>query len=127
MPKHLRSATWHEVAALFPRESDALRNAEGWASRYGDLPREYRNCRVSLEAWSDLEIQAAMEAMAEFEPRMTSDLVNGTDNATLPPRVDGLPAAMVKYGDRYGMIDGKHRANRWKRVPGLYAVLVVHA
>lgn len=62
MPTFLRSATWHEVAALFPTEADAIRNADGWAAR---------------------------------------------------------------YGERFGMIDGKHRAHRWKRVRGQYAALVV--
>lgn len=125
MPTFLRRASWHEVAALFPREADALRNAEGWAARYGDVPRDYRQYRVVLEAWSHLEIAAVMAAMSEFEPRMTADWVDGVNNAQLPPRVDGLPAAVVRFGDRFGMIDGKHRANRWKRTPGKYAVLVV--
>lgn len=127
MPTFLRNASWHEVAALFPREADALRNAEGWAARYGDVPRDYRRCRVVLEAWSHVELAALMEAMAEFEPRMTADWVNGVNNAQLPPRVDGLPAALVRFGERFGMIDGKRRANRWSRVPGDYAVLVVNA
>lgn len=125
MPTFLRNASWHEVAALFPREDDAIRNTDGWAARYGDLPREYRLCRVELQAWSDEELAEVMEAMSEFEPRMTADWVDGVNNAALPPRVEGLPAAMVKFGDRFGMIDGKHRANRWKRTPGQYAVLVI--
>lgn len=125
MPSFLRNASWHEVAALFPREADALRNAEGWAARYGDVPRDYRRCRVVLEAWSHVELAELMAAMAEFEPRMVADWVNGVNNAQLPPRVDGLPVVVVRYGERFGMIDGKHRANRWARVPGDYAVLVV--
>ena len=125
MPTFLRHASWHEVAALFPREADAIRNADGWAARYGDLPREYRRCRVELQAWSADELAAVMDAMSEFEPRMAVDWVDGVNNAQLPPRVDGLPAAVVQFGERFGMIDGKHRANRWKRVPGEYAVLVV--
>ena len=136
MSSFLRLASWHEVTALFPTEADALRNAEGWAVRYGDVPREYRLCRVELQAWSDdalmgearklaTELAAVMDEMSEFEPRMTADWVDGVNNAQLPPRVEGLPAVMVQFGERFGMIDGKHRANRWKRTPGLYAVLVV--
>jgi hypothetical protein len=125
MPTFLRNASWHEVAALFPREADAIRNADGWAARFGDVPREYRRRRVVLESWSDVELAHLMHAMAEFEPRMVSDWVDGVNNAQLPPRVDGLPAALVRFGERLGMIDGKHRANRWKRVAGQYAVLVI--
>lgn len=125
MPSFLRRASWHEVAALFPTEADALRNAEGWRARYGDMPQEYRLCRVELQAWSDLELSEVMEAMSEFEPRMTADWVDGVNNAQLPPRVEGLPAVMVKFGHRFGMIDGKHRTNRWKLTPGQYAVLVI--
>lgn len=125
MPTFLRNASWHEVAALFPTEAHAIRNADGWAARYGDVPREYRRCRVVLEAWSHSEIAALLAAMSEFEPRMTADWVDGMNNAQLPPRVDGLPAVLVRFGERFGMIDGKHRANRWKQTPGQYAVLVV--
>lgn len=123
--RFLRTASWQEVVALFPAESDAIRNADGWASRYGDVPREYRCCRVALEAWPHTDIAALLAAMSEFEPRMTVDMVRGVNNAQLPPRVDGLPAVVVQFGDRFGMIDGKHRANRWARTPGHYAVLVV--
>lgn len=125
MPTFLRNASWHEVTTLFPGEADALRNADDWAARYGDVAREYRRCRVELQAWSDTELAEVMQAMSEFEPRMTADWVGGVNNAELSPRVEGLPAVLVQFGERFGMIDGKHRANRWKRTPGQYAVLVV--
>ena len=60
---------------------------------------------------------------------MTVDMKGSVNNAELPPRIDGLPAVLVHFAevDRYGMIDGKHRANRWRSVPGNCAVLVIHA
>jgi hypothetical protein len=125
--KLLRNAGWHEVVRLFPTETDAIRNADGWAARFKVPLPNYRDAKVTLEAWDASELRAQMEWMSEYEPRMTVDMDGATNNATLPPRVDGLPAVVVKFGNRYGMIDGKHRANRWKETPGLYAVLVVHA
>lgn len=126
MPTFLRRASWDEVAALFFQgDEDAIRNADGWAVRYGEQARNYRACEVVLEAWTHSEIADLMSAMSEVEPRMTADLVGGVNNAQLPPRVDGLPAVLVQFGSRFGMIDGKHRANRWKKVPGRYAMLVV--
>lgn len=82
---------------------------------------------MTLESWSAPELAAVMEEMAKVEPRVTVDMVAGVNNATLPPRLDGLPAVFVKFGDRYGIIDGKHRANRWKLGGGPWAVLVIHA
>lgn len=127
MSEVLRRATWAEVTALFPHPRDAIRNAEGWADRY-DIEMTYiPGCRVTLEAWTHEEIAAAMDAMTAIEPRMSVDMVDGVNNATLPPRIEGLPLAVVKLRNWLGMIDGKHRANKWRHIPGKYAVLVVHA
>lgn len=103
----------------------AFDNAAGWATRFG-VERDRFTCgQIQLESWSAEELAAAMDEMSAHEPRMTVDMVDGVNNAALPPRVDGLPAVVVRFGDRIGMIDGKHRANRWKQTPGQYAVLVV--
>ena len=127
MSEVLRMASWQEVVALFPKERDAIRNAEGWADRYDIEPTHFPGCRVTLEAWTHDEIDAAMDAMSAIEPRMSVDMADGVNNATLPPRIDGLPLVMVKLRNWLGMIDGKHRANKWRHIPGKYAVLVVHA
>jgi hypothetical protein len=127
VPKRIREADWREVCALFADESDPLRNAEGWAKRYGVPVRDFAKCKVTLEAWTNDEIDRCMSAMSEFEPRMTVDICGNVNNAILPPRLEGLPLAVVRFGDRYGMIDGKHRANKWKHMLGNYAVLVIHA
>lgn len=68
-----------------------------------------------------------MDQMSKFEPRLVDDHVKGVNNAQLPPRLDGLPITLVRFGERYGIIDGKHRLNRWRHQPGNYAVLVIHA
>lgn len=121
----LRTASWREVIALFPSEADAIRNIDGWAARYGCPPPARGRFRVTLEAWSHLDIDRLMSDMSEYEPRVTVGIVGGVNNAQIPPRVDGLPIVIIQFGGRFGMIDGKHRANRWKHAPGHYAVLVI--
>ena len=124
----LRNAHWFEVEALFQgRGWQAIANAKGWADRFHVEHEDYAALPVSLEAWSHERIAAELEAMTELEPRISTDMDGDTNNAQLAPRVDGLPLVMVKFGTRYGMLDGKHRAHRWKQVPGRYAVLVIES
>jgi len=128
VPELIRPASWAEVEAQFHGHGGvehAARNAIGWAQRFGVAGAQIRGATVVLEAWTHSELATALEEMAKAEPRILVDMVNGVNNATLPPRLDGLPATMVRVGDRVGMIDGKHRANRWKAFPGRYAVLVI--
>lgn len=127
MPSFIRHAAWREVVQLFPSDAEALRNASGWAARYQAQEPDWPTRLVTLESWSDRDLRDLMRDLFQVEPRMTVDMVGGINNAILPPRMDGLPAVLVKFGNRYGMIDGKHRVNRWKHVEGNYAVLVVHA
>lgn len=126
----LRKASWREVEEQFyghGGSESAARNARGWAARY-DLPvADYAASPVWLEAWTDGEIRMAMDRMAQVEPRVAVDMVNGVNNAQLPPRVCNLPATLVRFGSVYGIIDGKHRMHQWMQTPGEYAVLVVDA
>jgi hypothetical protein len=124
----LRQSSWAEVAAQFAGQGDGARaagNAAGWASRYGLPAEDYSRLPVSLECWTAAELGAAIEQMAIVEPRVSVDIVRGVNNAKLPPRVCNLPATLIRFGARYGILDGKHRAHRWIREGGQYAVLVL--
>lgn len=128
MSRLLRNSNWSEVLALFHGcERYASLNANGWTERYGLRPPDWRHCNVTLQAWTDDELRQAMQDMSALEPRLTVDMVDGKNNALLPPRVDGLPAVMVRFSKGFGIIDGKHRANQWKQRPGEYAVIVVES
>lgn len=130
MPSVIRPASWDEVEAMFYGHgggAQAISNALGWAKRYGLDAVNYARCAVTLESWSSEELYAVMDEMAEVEPRMIEDVVGGVNNALVPPRLEGLPAVFVRLGHRYGIIDGKHRVNRWKHLDGNFAVLVIHA
>lgn len=130
MPTLIRPATWNEVALLFYSQGDATRAqqlAAQRAARYMAVAQDFSRRRVYLEAWSHTEIGELMDTLAAVEPRMTRDMVNGTNNAQLQPRIDGLPLCVIDFDGRRGMIDGKHRANQWRHRPGRYPVLVVEA
>jgi hypothetical protein len=118
-PDVIRSATWAEVVALFHGhggEDQAMFQCDQWADRFGGMRKRWNGSAVSLESWSSDLIAARLADMEKVEPRIVTDD---------PPRCDGLPAAVVRIGDRYGSIDGKHRLNKWAKTPGNYAVLVI--
>jgi hypothetical protein len=124
----LRQSSWAEVSAQFAGQGDGARaagNAAGWASRYGLPAEDYYRLPVSLESWNAAELAAAVEQMTKVEPRVSIDIVRGVNNAQLPPRVFNLPATLIRFGERYGILDGKHRVHRWIREGGQYAVLVL--
>lgn len=122
----LRNSSWSEVSTCITAK-DASRNAAGWANRYGLPTDNYQNLPVTLECWSNERIASELVKMAEAEPRLLIEIVGGINNATIPPRCDGLPIIVIRFGEKFGMIDGKHRANKWKHIPGNYAVLVIES
>lgn len=127
----LRGATWEEVTLLFSEfggARSAVSNLDGWARRYKCPPQEWYRLPVRLTSWHGAEIWELMRSMAEVEPRVLKDEADGVDNAVVPPRVDGLPIALVRFGSgQYGIIDGKHRANKWKYMTGEFAAYLIHA
>jgi hypothetical protein len=117
----LRDASWSEVVSQFHGHGgarQALANCRIWAERYGKPDEDYQRCRVKLESWCHATLGAHLARMAEIEPRMLTDEL---------PRCHGLPITVVRWDERIGMIDGKHRANYALQHPGLYAVLVIEA
>jgi hypothetical protein len=44
---------------------------------------------------------------------------------TTPPRHQNCPITVFRTQGRVAMIDGRRRANLWRKTPGLYPVLVV--
>lgn len=122
---YLRAAEWDEIARLIPPGRAEIL-ADEWAGRYGLTPVEWHTCPVRLESWSSGQLQEVMEQMTEVNPRMSVDpSPEGKNNATLPPRVQGLPLAVIAFPEgRYGMVDGKHRTH-WTKKSGIpHAVLV---
>lgn len=125
--RRLRQASWEEVLQLFHgRRHRAVHNAQGWADRYRVPWERYDRLSVDLMALTHSEIGEALDEAAKVEPRIADDWHREINNATLPPRVDGLPIALIVFPNakKLGFLDGKHRAHRWRHVPGEYAVLM---
>lgn len=125
----LRRSSWAEVELQFADAGggfSAKRNAQGWSERYR-LPAEIWPVRpVKLEAWTGADCLDVLVAMSLIEPRVSIDIVNGVNNAQIPPRVGNLPATLIRFGDRYGIIDGKHRMHQWAKEPdSVFGVLVI--
>jgi hypothetical protein len=122
----LRRPTWADVLEQFIAhrgEANLLRLAGEWADRYG-LPREdYRTVPVRAEWWDRARLDATLRAMAAVEPRVIAE---GQPNLVRPPRRPGGPMTFIRFpGDRVGILDGRHRADKVRKVDGLYPVLVL--
>jgi hypothetical protein len=123
----LREASWEELTWLIGPEMTRVRLNE-WAGRYGVRAPVWERCSVRLEGWAASKIGEVLGEAARLQPRLLEEFVQGVNMATTPPRVEGLPIAVVYFGQgRFGFIDGKHRANKWKQFPGTYAVYVCDA
>jgi hypothetical protein len=126
----IRPAAWSEVCNLFYGHGGGDRAqamAAQWAGRFGRAVEDYSCCRVVLQSWPVANIKRLMQEMSRIEPRMTVDIVSGINKATTAPRVQGLPVCVVRFGDRIGMIDGKHRANNLRDNDPPLAVLMIEA
>lgn len=127
MAFHLGKVPWEMYCSQVGPIGTRFRLDE-WAKTYGSESPEWADCEIGLCSWSSSEIEQALLAASEYQPRLMEDMVNGVNNATLPPRMDGLPLVLARFpGDRYGWVDGKHRANKWIKAPGMYAVYVLEA
>lgn len=125
----LRRPTFGDILAQFadrkPTGLDTvLRLSREWSVRYQLLPVEYAQCPVRAEWWTPAELARVMRIAAAVEPRVVSD---GQPNLSRAPRHEGGPLTFLDFGaDRWGIIDGRHRAHRFMQATtGRYPVLVL--
>jgi ubiquinone/menaquinone biosynthesis C-methylase UbiE len=122
----LRRPTWADVVAQFAGhrgEPNLLRLAAEWADRYRVPHEDYRTVPVRAEWWSQEQLRAVLAGAATVEPRVWAD---GQPNlGQRPQRRDHGPLTFIRFGERYGILDGRHRAHRWMQTAGCYPVLVL--
>ena len=112
--------SWAEVEAQFSDRPKGTiqRLASEWAPRMGvSVPDLGPHCRVELEHWSHIKIGEVLDKAAEDDPKMYT---------AKPPRWNRGPLTVFCREGRYGLIDGRHRANLWRHECGKYPVLVIY-
>lgn len=83
-----------------------------------DTPEIGPHCEVWLEMWNGQQIKEVLHKAAEVDPKM---IVNK------PPKMTDRPMTAFHKGGRFGLIDGRHRANLWSKNKGEYPILIVEA
>lgn len=83
-----------------------------------DVPTLGPHCEIWLEHWHGSFIKQVLHKAAEADPKM---FVNK------PPRMIDRPMTAFEKQGRFGLIDGRHRANKWQHSDKWHPVLVVCA
>lgn len=113
-----RKPNWNDVLDQFrDRPKDMIqRLINEWAPRVGLEPFKIGGNPVRCEYWTGEQHHEMIEYQATFDPRART---------TKPPRRDYGPITIVEKGGHRGMIDGRHRSQLRKSLPGRFPVLIV--
>ena len=88
-----------------------------WSPRMGvDTPTLGPHCEIWLEHWNHVQIAKVLYMAAKVDPAM---IVRNR------PRMTDRPMTAFHRRGRFGLIDGRHRANLWAERKGEYPILVV--
>lgn len=116
--------TWVDVEQQFAWQPITLQTlADEWAERYGLPAQSMHNLPVRCEYWNHQRIADEVDRMATLEPRLKRE---GSPHVARPPHNLTSPITVLDYGSgQLGMVDGRHRADKWRRAPGRYPVFIV--
>lgn len=100
-----------------------------WLKRY-NLSAGYRVGEIRIDWWTHDKIGAEFDTMAKYNTTILYREKNGRNFIEDLPRRQDLPITVAVFqtelGQRYGLLDGRHRGYQWRRRPGKYPVLLVH-
>ena len=114
-----RRPVWEDVTKAFmDRKKGTLETlAEHWSARIKvDKPELKKGVPLTVEWWTHERLGTYIDEIAKTDPAMVV--------TRKPRRTDG-PLITFKRDGKYGMLDGRCRANHWRTVPGTYPVLVM--
>jgi len=114
-----RKPVWEDVVKAFSdRKAGTLETlAEHWSARIGvDKPELKKGIPLTVEWWTHDRLGAYIDEIAKTDPAMIV--------TRKPRRTDG-PLVAFKRDGKYGMVDGRCRANLWRNVPGVYPLIVM--
>lgn len=113
-----QQAAAHFTFSRTERPLDMMnRLAQQWSPRFGvELPEITCDTPVRRESWTHLQVGEHLDRMVEICPKMVVDKM---------PRYNTGALILFEYGGHVGQLDGRHRANLWRNIPGQYDVLIL--
>lgn len=88
-----------------------------WSTRIGVKKPEYDKAfPLTVEWWTHTQLGDYVDLIAKTDPAM---VVNRK------PRQESLPLVAFKRDGKYGLLDGRSRANLWRNRPGVYPLIVM--
>lgn len=111
----VRQFYWHGYTPLF----EVYRLVAEWAEPFGFKPPiiAENTCRLMAEFWSGEDLGIVLDKMTEHHPAYATQ--------QKPRHNEDWPATLFRYRGHNVILDGRRRANRWRKEPGLYPVLVI--
>ena len=114
-----RKPKWADVKKAFsdrkPGTIDML--AEHWSARIGVAKPELKSgIPLTVEWWTHDELGMYVDIISETDPAMI---------VKRKPRRTDCPMIAFKRDGKYGLIDGRCRANYWRDKPGIYPIIVM--
>jgi hypothetical protein len=118
---------WADVQALTVEIADRLEaGVNRYAAAYGFAPVRAEDCQIRCECWPPEVLGARADMAALVNPKVLfQDDGNGGNEVDRPPRREDVPPIFVKFGDGYGLVDGRHRVNLWRKKPEVRTVVVL--
>ena len=104
---------------LFSNGGEGLANlqriADSWCIMYNlpNVPMDFRP--HVLTQWSGRKIAQEIDKLSKTWPKAAKE---GDPNVDTPPRRKDLPIVLLDFGQGvYGLADGRHRVNLWRKSP----------
>lgn len=88
-----------------------------WSTRIGvERPAADEVYPLTVEWWTHTMLGDYVDQIRKITPAFFTKR---------PPKREDMPIIAFKRDGRYGMLDGRHRANLWRNTPGVYPVIVM--
>lgn len=119
--------SWARVQQLTADIADRLeRGVNRYGAAYGYAPVRVDDCVICDEVWSAAELGDRTDMAARINPKILFQPDGrGGNEVERPPRRADVPPVFVRFGRGYGLVDGRHRVNHWRRGGGEHSVIVL--
>ena len=124
---HMPRPTWDGVLYLLAETLDRVQaSVDRYAAGYGVETRNIFDAEITYKVLTHEEVGKAMKLSARIHPKVERQIVKGQNIVRSEPRIEDLPLVFVRFDRKHwGMLDGRHRADKWRHRPGLYGAVVL--
>ena len=116
---HIKTPTWEDVNSQFQwQPKPAQRIADEWAKTLGAESVPLKDMSVRCEYWTGKELWKAVSDLSSVRDIMKERNITGE------PKGDG-PVTIAQISDKLVLLDGRHRAKKWKNSNKKRAVFIL--